>query len=259
MTAADATSAAPRAGAEVGAGVGPGAGVVRVRGLSKSFDGNQVLHGLDLDIAPGEIVALVGTSGSGKSTLLRVLAGLSRDHTGEVEVPAEQAVAFQEARLFPWRRTLANVLLGVPPGTLPRAEAEQRARDVLAEVGLSHRLTAWPLTLSGGEAQRVALARALVAQPRLLLLDEPFGALDALTRITAQRLLLQLWERHRFGVLLVTHDVHEAVALADRVLVLDGGRLRHEVVVDLPRPREHGSADAARLAGHLLHHLGLDA
>ena len=235
------------------------AGAVRVRRLTKAFGDTVVLHGLDLDIAPGEIVALVGASGSGKSTLLRVLAGLSREHTGDVTVPDERAVAFQEARLFPWRRTLANVLLGVRRGSLPRGEAEARARAVLAEVGLEHRLDAWPLTLSGGEAQRAALARALVGEPRLLLLDEPFGALDALTRITAQQLLLQLWERHRFAVLLVTHDVREAVALADRVLVLDGGRLRHEVTVDLPRPREHGSADAGRLAGQLLAHLGLTA
>jgi sulfonate transport system ATP-binding protein len=233
-------------------------GSVRVRGLSKRFGDTEVLAGLDLDIAPGEIVALVGASGSGKSTLLRVLAGLSGDHTGDVEVPAERAVAFQEARLFPWRRTLANVLLGVPPGTLARAEARRRALDVLTEVGLTHRLDAWPLTLSGGEAQRVALARALVGSPRLLLLDEPFGALDALTRITAQHLLLQLWQRHGFAVLLVTHDVNEAVNLADRVLVLEEGRLGHEVAVDLPRPRPHGSPEVALLAARLLRHLGLD-
>jgi sulfonate transport system ATP-binding protein len=232
---------------------------VRVRGLTKRFGDTTVLDGLDLDLAPGEIVALVGTSGCGKSTLLRVLAGLSRDHTGDVEVPAERAVAFQEARLFPWRRTLANVLLGIRARTLPKAEADRRARDVLTEVGLEHRLDAWPLTLSGGEAQRVALARALVGSPRLLLLDEPFGALDALTRITAQDLLLQLWERHGFAVLLVTHDVHEAVALADRVLVLEGGRFAEEVVVDLPRPRTLGDPAAGRLASRLLGHLGLFA
>ena len=241
-----------------GPATGP-ASAVRVRGLTRRFGDTTVLHDLDLELGAGEIVALVGASGSGKSTLLRVLAGLSRDHTGDVAVPAERAVAFQEARLFPWRRTLANVRLGIPAGAVPRAEATRRARDVLGEVGLGHRVDAWPLTLSGGEAQRAALARALVGEPRLLLLDEPFGALDALTRITAQQLLLQLWERHRFAVLLVTHDVHEAVTLADRVLVLDGGRLRHEVVVDLPRPREHGGAEAACLAGVLLGHLGLTA
>jgi sulfonate transport system ATP-binding protein len=230
---------------------------VRVRGLNKAFGDTTVLHGLDLDIASGEIVALVGQSGCGKSTLLRILAGLSRDHTGEVAVPAERSVAFQEPRLFPWRNTLANVALGVPPGALSKTEARRRAGEVLGEVGLSHRLDAWPLTLSGGEAQRAALARALVAAPRLLLLDEPFGALDALTRITAQDLLLQLWSRHRFSVLLVTHDVNEAVALADRVLVMDSGRLAHEVRIDLPRPREHRSPHAARLAGQLLELLGL--
>jgi sulfonate transport system ATP-binding protein len=231
---------------------------VQVRGLSKRFGGTTVLADLDLDIAPGEIVALVGKSGCGKSTLLRVLAGLSGDHEGDVEVPAERAVAFQEPRLFPWRRTLANVALGVPHGAHPRAEVDRRARDVLTEVGLAHRLDAWPLTLSGGEAQRVALARALVGSPRLLLLDEPFGALDALTRIAAHELLLQLWARHGFSVLLVTHDVSEAVMLADRVLVLESGRLRHEVAVDLPRPRRHGSPDAGALTGRLLAHLGLE-
>jgi len=233
-------------------------GRVRVRGLTKRFGATTVLEALDLDLAPGEIVALVGRSGSGKSTLLRVLAGLSADHVGDVEVPGERAVAFQEARLFPWRRTRANVELGVPPRTLPRAEVRRRARDVLVEVGLAHRLNAWPLTLSGGEAQRVALARALVGSPRLLLLDEPFGALDALTRIAVHDLLLQLWDRHRFSVLLVTHDVDEAVSLADRVLVLDRGRLLHEVTVDLPRPRRHGSPDAGRLTRELLGHLGVE-
>jgi sulfonate transport system ATP-binding protein len=232
-------------------------GSVRVRGLTKRFGGTTVLHDLDLDIAPGEIVALVGRSGSGKSTLLRVLAGLSSDHSGEVTVSPARAVAFQEARLFPWKRTVANVRLGVRHGALPRAEADRRAREVLAEVGLGHRLDAWPLTLSGGEAQRASLARALVGQPELLLLDEPFGALDALTRITAQDLLLQLWDAHAFAVLVVTHDVNEAVLLADRVLVLDGGRLAAEVVVDVPRPRPHASPRTAELAGVLLEHLGL--
>jgi len=254
MTAPTAT----QPGRVIGAAGAPGTPAgVRVRELTKRFADHAVLRGLDLDIAPGEIVALVGQSGCGKSTLLRVLAGLSQDHTGEVSVPAERSVAFQEARLFPWQRTLANVALGVPAGTLPRREAERRAGEVLGEVGLSHRLDAWPLTLSGGEAQRAALARALVAAPKLLLLDEPFGALDALTRITAQDLLLQLWSRHRFSVLLVTHDVNEAVALADRVLVMDSGRLSHEVRIDLPRPREHRSPEAARLAGQLLDLLGL--
>jgi sulfonate transport system ATP-binding protein len=230
----------------------------RVRGLTKRFGDTVVLDRVDLDIAAGEIVALVGRSGSGKSTLLRVLAGLSGDHSGQVDVPAGLAVAFQEARLFPWRRTLANVVFGVPAGTMTSAEARQRAGDVLTEVGLGHRLDAWPLTLSGGEAQRAALARALVGSPQLLLLDEPLGALDALTRLATQDLLLQLWQRHRFGVLLVTHDVTEAVTLADRVLVLAEGRLRHEVRIDLPRPRAHASPETARLSTQLLQHLGVE-
>lgn len=252
-----AVGATPRAGSAADGTSTDDAPTARVRGLTKRFGDVTVLDDLDLDLAPGEIVALVGKSGSGKSTLLRVLAGLSHDHNGQVQVPAERAMAFQEPRLFPWRSTLGNVVLGIPRGAVSRQRAGELACAVLGEVQLGHRLQAWPLTLSGGEAQRVALARALVASPRLLLLDEPFGALDALTRITAQDLLLQLWEHHRFAVLLVTHDVAEAVTLADRVLVLDQGRLCHEVTVGLPRPRPRDSPDAAHLAGRLLGHLGL--
>ena len=151
-----------------------------------------MLDGLDLDIAPGEFVAMLGVSGTGKSTLLRALAGLDRDVTGEIDVPGTVAVAFQEPRLLPWRRVLANVALGL---RVPEPEAV--ARSALAEVGLTDRAQAWPLTLSGGEAQRAALARALVREPGLLLLDEPFSALDALTRIAMHRLVLRLWQRHR--------------------------------------------------------------
>jgi sulfonate transport system ATP-binding protein len=227
--------------------------VATVRALSRTFDGRRVLDGVELDIAPGEFVALLGRSGSGKSTLLRVLAGLDREAVGEVEVRGAVAVAFQEPRLVPWKRVLANVALG-----LRRPEPVTAARAALAEVGLSAYEDAWPLTLSGGEAQRVSLARALVREPGLLLLDEPFSALDALTRISVHRLVLDLWARHRPGVLLVTHDVDEALLLADRVLVLDEGRLAHQTVVGLPRPRHRDDSDLVALRASLLRRLGVN-
>ena len=163
-------------------------------------------------IGRGEIVALIGRSGSGKSTVLRVLAGLSTDHTGDRVVAGAPALAFQEPRLFPWRDVRTNVVYGLTRIRLPKSEAVSRADRALADVGLADRAGVWPLTLSGGQAQRVSLARALVAEPELLLLDEPFGALDALTRLSMRKLLLDLWREHGFGVLLVTHDVDEAVA-----------------------------------------------
>ncbi|MEU6698890.1 ABC transporter ATP-binding protein [Pseudonocardia sp. NPDC046786] len=212
----------------------------RVRGLTREFAGRRVLDGLDLTIDDGEFVALLGRSGSGKSTLLRLLAGLDDTSdagvSGAVDVPGSVAVAFQEPRLLPWRSVRDNVALGLHRdlGTETPGTVADRALD---EVGLTPRAGAWPLTLSGGEAQRASLARALVREPELLLLDEPFGALDALTRITMHTLVLDLWRRHRPGVLLVTHDVDEALLLADRVLVLADGRIGAE---HLPgdRPRD---------------------
>lgn len=229
----------------------------QVRGLTKSFHGNRVLDGVDLTVGPGEIVALVGRSGSGKSTLLRVLAGLSGDHTGEVVVQGTPTVVFQEPRLVPWLTVTRNITLGDPARRRHRAAREKAVR-VLGEVGLAHRADAWPLTLSGGEAQRAALARALVAEPTLLLLDEPFGALDALTRLAMHELLLRLFDEHGFGVLLVTHDVSEAVALADRVLVLESGRIAATVHINLPRPRSHACPEAAGYSARLLELLGVD-
>lgn len=225
---------------------------VRVRGLVRAFGPRRVIDGLDLDIAPGEFVALLGHSGCGKSTLLRVLAGLDRDIEGTVTVPRRRAVAFQAPRLLPWKRVWRNVVLGLP-GRADRALAEH----YLAEVGLSERASVWPKTLSGGEAQRVSLARALVRRPDLLLLDEPFGALDALTRVRAQQLVGELWIRHNCGVLLVTHDVEEAVLLADRVLVMKDGAIAHEAVVGLPRPRDIASPDFVALRTELLGRLGV--
>ncbi|PWG14148.1 sulfonate ABC transporter ATP-binding protein [Streptomyces sp. V2] len=227
---------------------------VRVEGLTRSFDGRAVIDDLQLDIRPGEFVALLGRSGCGKSTLLRILAGLDREIEGTVLVPRRKAVAFQAPRLMPWKRVWRNVLLGLPGN--PSRDVADKA---LEEVGLGHRADAWPRTLSGGEAQRVSLARALVREPDLLLLDEPFGALDALTRINAQRLVGELWQRRGCAVLLVTHDVEEAVLLADRVLVMDGGVIAHEQRVDLERPRELSDPRFAELRTELLGRLGVEA
>ena len=226
--------------------------VARVRGLSRAFGERRVLDGLDIDIAPGEFIALIGRSGSGKSTLLRALAGLDREVTGEVTVHGTTAVAFQEPRLVPWKRVAANVSLGLRAGD-PQAVTS----TALAEVGLSDRADAWPLTLSGGEAQRASLARALVHEPRLLLLDEPFSALDALTTITMHQLVLRLWALHRPAVLLVTHDVDEALSLADRVLVLTDGRVGYSCRIDAPRPRDRDNPDLITLRADLLAELGV--
>jgi sulfonate transport system ATP-binding protein len=225
---------------------------VSIRGLSKVFGDRAVIDGLDLDIRPGEFVALLGRSGCGKSTLLRILAGLDSEIDGLATVPGRRAVAFQAPRLMPWKRVWHNVVLGLP-GRPDRALAQR----YLDEVGLSAKTTVWPKTLSGGEAQRVSLARALVREPELLLLDEPFGALDALTRVKAQQLVADLWARHRCAVLLVTHDVEEALLLADRVLVMDGGVIAHEVTVALPRPRPIDHPTLVRLRTELLGRLGI--
>ncbi|MFJ9848480.1 ABC transporter ATP-binding protein [Streptomyces sp. NPDC101150] len=231
-----------------------GAGAaVEVAGLVRAFDGKAVVDGLHLAIRPGEFVALLGRSGCGKSTLLRVLAGLDREIEGEVLVPRRKAVAFQAPRLMPWKRVWRNVLLGLPGR--PERDVAVRA---LAEVGLDHRADAWPRTLSGGEAQRASLARALVREPDLLLLDEPFGALDALTRIKAQRLVAELWQERGCAVLLVTHDVDEALLLADRALVMEGGRIAYETEVELPRPREVSDPRFAALRARLLDRLGVE-
>ncbi|KQT94546.1 sulfonate ABC transporter ATP-binding protein [Marmoricola sp. Leaf446] len=215
---------------------GTGAPTVRVRGLRRAFGDHVVLDDLDLDIAPGELVALLGRSGSGKSTLLRTLAGLDPVTHGTAEIDGTVSVAFQEPRLLPWRRVGDNVALALRHGS--RASRRARARQTLMEVGLAEKHDVWPVTLSGGQAQRASLARALVSAPGLLLLDEPFSALDALTRIEMHDLVLALWREHRPAVLLVTHDVDEALKLADRVLVIDEGRVRHETRVTAERPRD---------------------
>lgn len=226
--------------------------------VHKWYGDHHVLDDVSVHVGRGEIVALIGRSGSGKSTVLRVLSGLSVDHSGERFVAGATALAFQEPRLFPWRDVLTNVGYGLTRGRLSKPEVVTRATRALADVGLGDRAGAWPLTLSGGQAQRVSLARALVAEPELLLLDEPFGALDALTRLSMRALLLDLWREHGFGVLLVTHDVDEAVALADRVLVLADGRVVHELVIaDARRSPSDPSANTERYRAELLDRLGV--
>jgi sulfonate transport system ATP-binding protein len=242
---------------------------VRVSGLHREFGPRAILFDIDLQIAPGEFVALLGPSGCGKSTLLRALSALDPDVAGEIAVPERRAVVFQEPRLLPWKRVWRNVALGLRGRA---GDTRRAAQAALEEVGLESHANAWPVTLSGGEAQRVALARALVREPQLLLLDEPFGALDALTRLKMHSLLWELWRRHRPAVLLVTHDVEEALSLADRALVLGpatsesgnnhdrpsrGNTLVAEVPIDLPRPRRRRDPRFAELRRALLGHLGV--
>lgn len=222
--------------------------------LTKRYGEREVLKQVQLDVRPGEFIAIVGRSGCGKSTLLRLVAGLEEASAGQLLIDAgeqrrqnrDTRIMFQDARLLPWKRVLDNVILGLPDS------ARERGRKVLAQVGLADRENEWPARLSGGQRQRVALARALVHQPRLLLLDEPLGALDALTRIEMHRLIEGLWRSHGFTALLVTHDVQEAVALADRVVLIEDGRIALDERIDLPRPRVHGDARFAALETRIL-------
>ena len=227
---------------------------VHLRGLRREFNCRRVLDDLDLDIRRGEFVALLGASGAGKTTLLRILGALDRADAGTVLVPKRRTIVFQEPRLVPSKRALGNVLVGLPK----TADTRERARRALAEVGLAAHEQAWPHTLSGGEAQRVALARALVREPELLLLDEPFAALDALTRLRMQDLVADLCQAHRPAVLLVTHDVDEAVRLADRVAVLRDGRLAADERVSAARPRDATDPAFGLLRRRLLAELGVN-
>ncbi|MFI0960750.1 ABC transporter ATP-binding protein [Streptomyces sp. NPDC021080] len=226
-------------------------GVV-VERVVRSFGDRVVLDHLDLTIEDQELVILLGPSGCGKSTLLRLLAGLDRPDGGRVEVPAKRAIVFQADRLLPWQRVLPNVTLG-----LHGPDADQRAREVLAEVGLAGREKAWPKELSGGEAQRVSLARALVSEPELVLLDEPFAALDAITRLRMHDLVRALRTKHQAAMLLVTHDIDEAIALADRILVMSDGRIGSSHEVDLSAADREASIAREELRARLLEDLGL--
>jgi len=225
---------------------------VSIEGVTRRFGDTIALDNVDFSIDDGEFVALLGRSGSGKSTLLRLLAGLDAPDSGQLTVPRERMVVFQEPRLLPWKRAIENVALG-----LKGSQQLARARAAMVEVGLGHRFDAYPATMSGGEAQRAALARALVRDPKLLLLDEPFAALDALTRMRMQRLVEALWARHRLSVLMITHDVDEAILLADRALVIERGCLLTSVKIDLPRPREVGQPGFVSLRKRLLGAIGV--
>ncbi len=237
--------------ASVARAIGLPAPTVRMERIIRRFDGNTVLHGVDLQIAPGEFVALLGKSGSGKSTILRALAGLDEGvvGSGRITVPQRRSVLFQDSRLLPWKTVIDNVTLGL---TDPGAIAD--ARRALEEVELAHRMEVWPKTLSGGEQQRVALARSLVRKPEFILADEPFSALDALTRLRMQRLLLELCERHRPSVLFVTHDVEEALRLAQRVLILTDGVVSYDEIIT------HARTSPAKFEEYrtdILEHLGV--
>jgi sulfonate transport system ATP-binding protein len=232
---------------------------VAARGLVKRFGDKIVLNALNLYAPAGQFLAIVGRSGCGKSTLLRLLAGLDEADGGRIffgdhEVDAAPRLArvmFQEARLLPWASVLANVEVGLghERGSAP---GRRRALEALTSVGLFDRADDWPSSLSGGQKQRVALARALVSRPRFLALDEPLGALDALTRIEMQQLLETAWRRERFTAILVTHDVAEAVALADRIVLLEDGGVALDVAINLPRPRGRGAAEFGTIVDRIL-------
>ncbi|BAT61906.1 aliphatic sulfonates import ATP-binding protein SsuB [Variibacter gotjawalensis] len=232
---------------------------VEIGGVKKSFGENEVLRGLSLSIPAGQFVAVIGRSGCGKSTLLRLIADLERPSSGTLSLAganggkASTRIVFQEHRLLPWARVVENVEVGL--GDTPPAERRATALAMLAEVGLESRANDWPSVLSGGQRQRVALARALASRPQLMALDEPLGALDALTRIEMQSLIERIWLRQGFTAVLVTHDVAEALALADRVVLIDEGRITLDVSVPLERPRRRGSVELAKLEGKILDQL----
>ena len=232
-----------------------------LRGVGKSFGAKTVLDRIDLHVPAGQFLAIVGRSGCGKSTLLRLIAGLDEPSAGTVAIAGaseERArlarIMFQEPRLLPWARIDANVAIGLGPAA-DKTQALTQSRDALAMVGLRDRAGEWPSVLSGGQKQRVALARALVSAPRLLALDEPLGALDALTRIEMQRLIEQVWLSQGLTSILVTHDVAEAVALGDRIVLIERGRVAGDFPVNLERPRKRGSADFASIEATILERL----
>jgi sulfonate transport system ATP-binding protein len=240
----------------------PGGVAVTVRNLAKAFGEHTVLHGIDLHVPAGQFLTVIGKSGCGKSTLLRILAGLDQPTSGDVLLDGRPAdygehvarMMFQEPRLLPWARVIGNVEVGL--GARRNAPgAERRALAKLAAVGLESRATDWPAVLSGGQRQRVALARALASSPQFLALDEPLGALDALTRIEMQALVEEVWREQGFTAVLVTHDVTEAVMLGDRVVLIEDGIVKLELTIDLPRPRRRGSPHVAALEQRILRHL----
>jgi sulfonate transport system ATP-binding protein len=244
---------------------------VSLRGVGRAFAARTVLHDVDIEIEPGEVVALLGASGSGKSTLLRLIAGLDRPTSGRIEIDGDAvrgidprcAVVFQEPRLLPWRSLAANVAYGLPPGS---AKGPDTVRHWLDVVGLRDFAGHYPRQVSGGMAQRTGLARALARQPRVLLLDEPLAALDALTRLRMQDLLDAVQQQAGTTTVLVTHDVDEAAILADRVLILRafptdgasrGARIAATHDITIPKPRDRGDPRIAALRDQLLDELGV--
>ncbi|SAK62210.1 sulfonate ABC transporter ATP-binding protein [Caballeronia fortuita] len=222
-------------------------------GVSRVFAGRAVLKDVSLDVKRGQFVSMLGASGAGKTTLLRILAGLDQADSGRVRVAGARSVVFQEPRLVPAKRVWENVVIGHDR----LGAAKSSALAALDEVGLARHADGWPKTLSGGEAQRVALARALVREPKLLLLDEPFAALDALTRIRMYELVARLWRAHTPAVVLVTHDIDEAILLSDRIVVLSQGEISADVIVDFQRPRSRSDEAAIALRTRLLAELGV--
>ncbi|WP_418184728.1 ATP-binding cassette domain-containing protein [Aliarcobacter vitoriensis] len=227
---------------------------IETNNLTKSFGNRVVLSDFNLKVNSGEFVSIVGRSGCGKSTFLRLVGGLEKLSSGKLlldddevlGVDSNTRIMFQDSRLLPWKTVIENVALGLPK------ESYDLAIDALKEVGLDTRANEWPSNLSGGQKQRVALARALVHKPKLLLLDEPLGALDALTRIEMQMLIEKIWQEYQFTVLLVTHDVSEAVILGDRVILIEDGKITLDLNIDLPRQRERGTQEFAQLEANIL-------
>ena len=231
-------------------------GALQIRGLNKAhrIEGKPlpVLHNINLDVRPGEFVSIVGASGCGKSTLLRLIVGLEAEYEGDILLDGqriaatslERGIVFQDHRLFPWMTVSQNIALALKNHALPQAEKDRQVAEHIALVNLAGFENAYPHQLSGGMAQRAAIARALINKPKVLLLDEPLGALDALTRVHLQRELQRIWVQQRCTVIMVTHDIEEALYLGDRVIVMDAhpGRIKHEIRVDLPHPRERNSS-----------------
>lgn len=229
--------------------------IIDLSNIRKEFDGNEVLKSIDLQVNRGEFIAVVGKSGCGKSTLLRIMAGLEAPNSGTLVVNGKEIkgrndlakIMFQDGRLLPWKKVYDNVALGL------KKEAQKEQIDkVLKQVGLADRASSWPSELSGGQKQRVALARALIHEPELLLLDEPLGALDALTRLEMHELIEELWNEKQLTAILVTHDVEEAVALANRVILIEEGRIVLEVPVRLPYPRHRDHPLFTKLVSQIL-------